>query len=210
MPGHLRGEDEDIALDCPLASSAAFAGGAGKSSEKELLLTTIIRYGYIWDGNSIDDDERVMGSNNEIVATMIQEEFVHLVNAFLVGEEVNKTDTTTKTTASAMDEPTPTSSSCTISALTYSTAAKLRQPSLMQDEEIIAATSELLSFNYRLSMPFVRSMGESIVLYALCLFLCPFRSIWIIYHHLIYANIYYIFTIASKISPCIISHLVQT
>ncbi len=147
---HLRGEDEDLAAveNCPVASSAALAG-SGARAEKELMLTAVVRYGYIWKDNAAND-ENVFGNEgkNEFVAVQIQEEFVHVANYFW-GQNGGDTDGT---------KSTGDTSYCSTSALTYSTAAKLRQPSLMQDKEIIGATSEALSFNYKLSMPSSRRL----------------------------------------------------
>ena len=96
----------------------------GAVSEEEILMTAVIRYGYF-------SENMENATTNEIVADRIYEAFVQSMNGFL---DENEFDGDVQT-----------------SALSYSTAAKMRQPSLRQDEEVIGATSEVLSFNYRLS-----------------------------------------------------------
>mmetsp|Transcript_18089 Transcript_18089/g.37912 ORF Transcript_18089/g.37912 Transcript_18089/m.37912 type:complete len:1196 (-) Transcript_18089:78-3665(-) len=147
---HLRGEDDDLAAveNCPVASSSAMAGSAART-EKELTMTAVVRYGYVWKENATNDDNLIgIEGKNDFIAIKIQEEFIHLANCFLAqnGADTDGTKSTCDT------------SPCTTSALTYSTAAKLRQPSLMQDKEIIGATSEALSFNYKLSLPSSRNL----------------------------------------------------
>ena len=116
---HLRGEDE-ASFSCSLSMA---------TSEEELLMATVIRYGYYYDGNT----SMVGGAGaNEIVANIVYKAFVHQMNTFLDREDHSD------------DEGNMFSSS----ALTYSSAAKMRQPSLGQDEEVICATAEVLSFNY--------------------------------------------------------------
>jgi len=115
---HLRGEDE-ASVDCPLASMTA--------TEEELLMTTVLRYGYY--DYSMEERRNNGTTSNEFVANMLHNAFERHVHTFLEG--YNFTVST--------------------GGLTYSTAAKLRQPSLRQDEEVAGATSEVSSFNYRLS-----------------------------------------------------------
>ena len=115
---HLRGEDEASA-SCSLSMATTI---------EELLMATVIRYGYYYDG-----DTSIEGGDgaNEIVANIVYKAFVHQMNTFLEGEDSN-------------DKGNEFSSS----ALTYSSAAKMRQPSLGQDKEVICATAEVMSFNY--------------------------------------------------------------
>ena len=62
-----------------------------------------------------------------------RQSFVHQMNEFLEGDTSKKDDC------------------MTMSALTYSTAAKMRQPSLGQDKEVMCAMAEVMSFNYVLT-----------------------------------------------------------
>ena len=122
---HLRGED-DAQMECPIAMQAR------PLSEEELLMTTIIRYGYYGDILQQLDDGVNAATNmapNELVANMIQNAFVQHANAFL-GDQHDFEQATT--------------------ALSYSTATIMRQPSLRQEAEVVGAVSEVLSFNYRL------------------------------------------------------------
>jgi FkbM family methyltransferase len=97
----------------------------------EVLSTTVIvRYGYIIL-DDIGDGSNSDTQNNELVANMIHESFQHCLSEFLQHQKCNPSEMMT-------------------TALTYSTAAKNRQPSLRQDAEVIGATSEVLSFNFKL------------------------------------------------------------
>lgn len=107
---HLRGDDIhdidniDNNVDCPLSM--------GAKPEKELLFTTAIRYGYYYYNNE--------NSSNEIVARLIHDGFVHYMTTFLGsgdGDAHGDGDEDDDFTVST-------------SALTYGTAAKMRQPSL--------------------------------------------------------------------------------
>lgn len=92
----------------------------------ELLSTTVVvRYGYI----IIEDDPEV--PINEFVANEIQSSFQYCLSEFLHNQECSPNE-------------------CLTTALTYASAAKNRQPSLRQDAEVIAATSEVLSFNFKI------------------------------------------------------------
>jgi len=96
----------------------------------ELLSTTVlVRYGYIISEQANDDDADV--PINEFVANQIQLSFQHCLSEFLQIQECTPNEFLT-------------------TALTYSSAAKNRQPSLRQDAEVIAATSEVLSFNFKI------------------------------------------------------------
>lgn len=123
---HLRGED-DASLNCSIAKQAR------PTLEDELLMTTVIRYGYyggILEGDDADSDitgERLAA--NEVVANMIHKSFIQHANAFL-GDHYDFEDATT--------------------ALSYSTATIMRQPTLRQEVEVVGAVSEVMSFNYRL------------------------------------------------------------
>lgn len=123
---HLRGED-DASLNCSIAMQAR------PTLEDELLMTTVIRYGYyggILQGDDADGDiTGELPATNEVVANMIQKSFIQHANAFL-GDHYDFDDATT--------------------ALSYSTATIMRQPTLRQEVEVVGAVSEVLSFNYRL------------------------------------------------------------
>jgi len=95
------------------------------ANEEEILMAAAIRYGYYYDGNIKED------TPNEVVANMIYQAFKHQMDIFLDDKEDGEL--------------------FTASALTYSTAAKMRQPSLGQDKGVKGAVAEVLSFNYRLS-----------------------------------------------------------
>ena len=102
----------------------------------EVLSTTVIvRYGYIildyTQVNNVGDGSNSDTLNNELVANMIHESFQHCLSDFIQHHKCNPSEMMT-------------------TALTYSTAAKNRQPSLRQDTEVIGATSEVLSFNFKL------------------------------------------------------------
>ena len=125
---HLRGED-DASLNCSIAMQAR------PSLAEELLMTVVVRYGYYRDtlhrqANDADNIPVVENrATNELVANMIQKAFIEHANTFL-GGLYDFEDATT--------------------ALSYSTATIMRQPSLRQEEEVVGAVSEVLSFNYRL------------------------------------------------------------
>jgi hypothetical protein len=113
--------------------------GARATQEKEISMTTVIRYGYITKNKQAiasqdksRDIQYRMGVN-DIVANAIHDTFVNLTTALF--------------------EEQSTSVALSTSALSWSTAAKLRQPSLRQDDEVMGAASEVLSFNYRLVVP---------------------------------------------------------
>lgn len=95
------------------------------ADEEEILLAAAIRYGYHYNGDIKDDEP------NEVIANRIYQAFEHQIDIFLDDKENDESFTT--------------------SALTYSTAAKMRQPSLGQDKGVKCAVAEVLSFNYRLS-----------------------------------------------------------
>lgn len=123
---------------------------SSKATEKEVLLTTVIRYGYLVknrtsliskDTRSAANIENRVGCN-EIVADKIHQAFLNVTKSFFLN-----------VTKSFFADMQSSSVELSTSALTYSTAAKLRQPSLRQDDEIMGAASEVLSFNYRLSIP---------------------------------------------------------
>lgn len=141
---HLKGEDED-GYDCFVAASK-LGGMEAPPSEKEVSLTAVFRYGYLVNENSSTElntstDVESNEGYNDVVANMIHQAFVDIVNErLLVGE--NGTITT--------------------SALSSSTAAKLRQPSLRQDEGVLGATAEVFSFNYKLSVPFSSTSGAAL------------------------------------------------
>ncbi len=123
---HLRGED-DASMECSIAMQAR------PLLEDELLMSTVIRYGYYGDIIlQLDDADASAVTNtatNELVANMIQNAFVQHANAFL-GDQHDFEQATT--------------------ALSYSTATIMRQPSLRQESDVVGAVSEVLSFNYRL------------------------------------------------------------
>jgi tRNA U38,U39,U40 pseudouridine synthase TruA len=135
---HLRGEDADDS-ECYIKASEMGMQGAKASKEKEILKTAVIRYGYIINDKealtSLDKSRDVQYRTgvNDIVANRIHDAFVNLTNA-VFEEQSTSVDLTT-------------------SALSWSTSAKLRQPSLRQDDEVMGAASEVLSFNYRLVVP---------------------------------------------------------
>jgi hypothetical protein len=94
----------------------------------EVLSTTVlVRYGYI-----INEQPSADTPINEFVANMINASFQTCLSKFLQNQECAQSELLT-------------------TALTYSSAAKNRQPSLRQDNEVIGATSEVLSFNFKLS-----------------------------------------------------------
>ncbi|KAL7548226.1 hypothetical protein ACHAWF_011517 [Thalassiosira exigua] len=108
------------------SSECSLSAGNINEGEVEVSMSAVIRYGYFdaSEGNT---------STNELVATIIHESFIR------------QTDKILDTTCGGAQH-----FNFSTSALTYSTAAKLRQPSLRQDEEVACASSEVLSFNYRL------------------------------------------------------------
>ena len=126
---HIRGDDES--LDCPIAIEAK------PQSEVELLVTAVIRYGYL------DDSTKSGRATNEVVANMIHEAFIQHVNTFLDGENSIQQNLGRSTFREGKIFGT--------TALSYSSAAIMRQPALRQDEEVVGAASEVLSFNYRLA-----------------------------------------------------------
>ena len=130
---HIRGDDEY--LDCRIAIEAK------PQSEVELLMTAVIRYGY-YDGN-LDDSNKSGHAANEVVANMIHEAFIQHVNAYLDGENTFQQNFGRSTFREGKVFST--------TALSYSSAAIMRQPALRQDEEVLGAASEVLSFNYRLA-----------------------------------------------------------
>lgn len=101
----------------------------------EVLSTTVIvRYGYIilddTQTNNASDGSNSDTPKNELVANMIHESFQHCLSEFIQHHKCNPSEMMT-------------------TALTSSCAAKNRQPSLRQDAEVIGATSEVLSFNFK-------------------------------------------------------------
>jgi hypothetical protein len=115
--------------------------GTKASRGKEILLTTVIRYGYVVNNmeavSSQTNDSREIQYKvglNDIVANTIHDAFVNLTTAFFEREDLDSIEFST-------------------SALSWSTAAKLRQPSLRQDAEVLGAAAEVLSFNYKLVVP---------------------------------------------------------
>ena len=134
---HLRGDDSDNS-DCYVKAAQMGMEGIKSSQTKEISLTAVIRYGYIVKNRNAfkTDDKRDIQYQigiNDIIANTIHDTFVNLTRSVFT-EKPNDIEFTT-------------------SALSWSTAAKLRQPSLRQDDEVMGATSEVLSFNYRLVMP---------------------------------------------------------
>jgi hypothetical protein len=98
--------------------------------DTEVLSTTVlVRYGYIINEQPSNDDADT--PINEFVANMMNASFQHCLSEFLQSQECSPSELMT-------------------TALTYSSAAKTRQPSLRQDAEVIGATSEVLSFNFKL------------------------------------------------------------
>ena len=96
----------------------------------EFLSTTVlVRYGYIITEQANDNDADI--PINEFVATMINDSFQHCLSEFLQNQECIPTELMS-------------------TALTYATAANHRQPSLRQDAEVMGATSEVLSFNFKI------------------------------------------------------------
>ncbi len=97
----------------------------------ELLSSTVlVRYGYIISelADNCDDDDSPI---NEFVANKIRHSFQYCLSEFLQEQECTPNEYLT-------------------TAVTYASAAKNRQPSLRQDEEVIGATSEVLSFNFKI------------------------------------------------------------
>ena len=90
--------------------------------------SVVIRYGYIINDQSNDNND---SSINEFVADTIHSSFQQCLSEFLQAHECIAEEMLT-------------------TAITYSSAAKTRQPSLRQDAEVIGATSEVLSFNFKL------------------------------------------------------------
>ena len=133
---HIRGDDEASA-DCPIAMQAK------PMLEEELLMTTVIRYGYYGE---LDGSTEIGLAMNDVVASMIHEAFVHHVNGFLDGENALHGDGNLNLGRSQFRE----GKIFDTTALSYSSAAIMRQPALRQDEEVVGAASEVLSFNYRL------------------------------------------------------------
>ena len=144
---HLRGEDSDDS-DCYVKAAQMGMEGTKSSTTKEISLTAVIRYGYVVNNREAfktDDNRDIqyqMGIN-DIIANRIHDAFVNLTTS-VFNEEANPIELTT-------------------SALSWSTAAKLRQPSLRQDDEVMGATSEVLSFNYRLVLPKTNSKWSDYV-----------------------------------------------
>eukprot|EP00804_Cyclotella_cryptica_P031409 CCRYP_012212-RA/>CCRYP_012212-RA protein AED:0.33 eAED:0.33 QI:0/0.33/0.5/1/0.33/0.5/4/647/1166 len=144
---HLRGEDATD-YDCHLEARKMGMKGSLSSLDKDMSLTAVLRYGYLVHNhadspskhNETSTDIRNNVGYNEIVANTIHEAFLNLTASFFEEEKTNSVTLST-------------------SALTYSTAAKLRQPSLRQDDQVMAAASEVLSFNYRLCIP--HSIGNA-------------------------------------------------
>lgn len=132
---HIRGDDE-ASVDCAIATRAS------PQLEEELLMTAVIRYGY-YDGN-LDRSMENSHATNEVVANMIHEAFVQHVNTYLDGESALLQQNLGR---SKFRE----GKIFSTTALSYSSAAIMRQPALGQDEEVVGATSEVLSFNYRLN-----------------------------------------------------------
>mmetsp|Transcript_12026 Transcript_12026/g.22890 ORF Transcript_12026/g.22890 Transcript_12026/m.22890 type:complete len:897 (+) Transcript_12026:111-2801(+) len=138
---HIRGEGE-LSSDCPLSMGSRANSTEGMTTT---LLTTVVRYGYYLDVDSLDNQRDENEMANEIVANMIHEAFLHRVNT-LLGEEEEEEENDGTSKAENTNNFT-----ISTSAVTYSTATNMRQPSLRQDREVIGATSEVMSFNYRLS-----------------------------------------------------------
>lgn len=134
---HIRGDDEASA-DCPIAMQAK------PMLEEELLMTTAIRYGYYGEPDGSTEIGQAM---NDLVANMIHDAFVHHVNGFIDGENALHDDGNLNLGRSQFRE----GKIFSTTALTYSSAAIMRQPALRQDEEVVGAASEVLSFNYRLT-----------------------------------------------------------
>lgn len=144
---HLRGSDE-ASLWCPLA----------ESKEYELLQTVVIRFGY-----HVDED---INSANDYVAQQIKQAFCELAKN-------NGGRSTDKALALPRDDDqrgrdvfmtalAKSSVSVIVSGLSYSTATKLRQPSLAQDRNVRSAVSEFLSLNYKMvgSQPSIENWKE--------------------------------------------------
>lgn len=135
---HLRGQDADRS-DCYIKAAKLGMEGT-KSLTKEISMTAVIRYGYLVENedvlpSSLDTTSEIQYKVgiNDIVATVIHETFVNLTDDYLKRESHSIELSTT--------------------ALSWSTAAKLRQPSLRQDNQVLCAASEVLSFNYRIVLP---------------------------------------------------------
>ncbi|KAL7520833.1 hypothetical protein ACHAWX_005536 [Stephanocyclus meneghinianus] len=145
---HLRGEDPSD-YECHLEAKKMGIKGSTSSLDKDLSLTAVVRYGYLVHShahsrskhNQTSTDIRNTMGYNEIVANTIHQAFRNLTTNFFEDRLSNSVQFST-------------------SALTYSTAAKLRQPSLKQDDDVRGAASEVLSFNYRLCIP--QSTGSAI------------------------------------------------
>ena len=135
---HIRGDDE-ASTDCPIAMQAK------PMLEEELLMTTVIRYGYYGE---LDGSTEIGQAMNDVVANMIHGAFVHHVNGFLDGENSLHNDGNQNRWRSQFRE----GKIFSTTALSYSSAAIMRQPALRQDEEVVGAASEVLSFNYRLTL----------------------------------------------------------
>jgi hypothetical protein len=134
---HIRGDGETV-MDCSIAMKSK------PMLEEELLMTAVIRYGY-FDGRT-DGSINSNQATNEVVAKMIHEAFIHSVNRFLNEEDDNEIGNENVGRSQFRE-----GKIFSTIALSYSTAAIMRQPALRQDLEVIAAASEVLSFNYRLT-----------------------------------------------------------
>lgn len=127
----------------------------GKAVEKEILMSAVIRYGYLVK-NKNDIASQVDTSRDiqyrvgvsDIVANTIHSAFLNLTSAYFQDELTFELST---------------------SALSWSTAAKLRQPSLRQDDEVMGAVSEMLSFNYRAVVPQTSNIWNEFVEHKLLL-----------------------------------------
>lgn len=134
---HIRG-DEEASMNCPIALQAK------PMVEEEFLMTTVIRYGYYRER---DGTPTSIHTTNEVVANMIHEAFSHHVNCFLGDENALNANENQKFGGRSQFRE---GAIFSTTALSYSSAAIMRQPALRQDEEVVAAASEVLSFNYRL------------------------------------------------------------
>ena len=132
---HIRGDGETV-MDCSIAMKSK------PMLEEELLMTAVIRYGY-FDGRT-DGSINSNQATNEVVAKMIHEAFIHSVNRFLNEEDDNEIGNENVGRSQFRE-----GKIFSTTALSYSSAAIMRQPALRQDEEVVGAASEVLSFNYR-------------------------------------------------------------